>query len=113
MFLEKFFFRIYYYSIDKPVAADNTELCFKEMKNPNNYNSTNPDTFRYRSEWDEDEIIGIVPRKNYSDGQIFMFQAEDTKKWRYAFNYGAQFHNRQGLTNVEEFSLKNPRILQE
>lgn len=106
--LGEIFFRIYYYWSDKPIAADNTELCFKEMKNPNNYNSTNPDTFRYRSEWDEDEIIGLVPRKNHRDGQILGFQAEDTKKWRYAFNYGAQFHNSQGLTNVEEFSLKKP-----
>lgn len=103
------FFRIYYWALDRQVAANQNELCFKEMKNPKNYDSVSPNNFIYKTYWDEDPLIGLVPKKNFVEGQTIFLLPSGKKKLRPAVIYAVQNHNNQGLTNIEEFSLKKPK----
>jgi len=104
------FFRFYYWSSGKIIAADDTELCFKEMKNPKSYSSVSPNVV-FRNEFDEHPLIGIVPRKNSTThfGKILQFSRTDPEgKLGPSLVYTPDYHNSQGLTNIENFSLQKP-----
>ncbi len=109
LILGEFFFRIYYWALDVPIAANRNELCFKEMKNPKNYESVSPDNFVYKQYWEENPLIGLVPKKNFVEGQTIFLPPIGKKKLRPAVIYAVQHHNRQGLTNIEDFSFKKPK----
>ena len=105
--LGEVFFRFYYWWLDKPIASDANELCLKNMKLASNYVSVQPDNFVYKHWWAEHPLIGVLPKPNYAgdDTQTFLVSLGKVK---HAVVYEAQHHNSQGLTNVEEFSLKKP-----
>jgi len=107
-FVGEIFFRVYYFALDKPIAANQDELCFKELKLAKSYFSVDPNNFRYKEFWDEDQLIGLIPRKNYSN--IYSgFVSGIAQNPVNVIIYREQYHNSQGLTNIEEFSLKKPK----
>lgn len=108
------FFRIYYWQSGKIVAADDVELCFKDMKNPKNYLSVSPDNFAFSNDFDEHPLIGVVPKKNTTArfGKILQFSKLDNKgKLGHSLVYNLDYHNSQGLTNIKEFSLQKPNSI--
>ncbi|MBI4140302.1 SGNH/GDSL hydrolase family protein [Candidatus Woesearchaeota archaeon] len=100
-------FRFYYWFKGEPVAADQNELCLKNMKLASNYVSVQPDSFVYKPWWAEHPLIGLLPKPNYTgdDAKTFLVSLGKVK---HAVVYEAQHHNSQGLTNVEEFKLRKP-----
>ena len=101
------FFRVYYLVLGKTIAADQTELCFKEMKKATTYVSVSPNNFTYKSEWGEDPLIGLIPKKNHNDTDKLILDLNG--KNTTGIIYFHDQHNAQGLTNVEEFLIKKPK----
>lgn len=107
LILGELFFREYYLFLGKPVAANNDELCFKQMKLPQSYLSVSTEDFRYKPEWDEHPLIGLIPSKDFQYGVSTSLtinnQIVPSKI------YAAQYHNSQHLTNIEEFPLQKSK----
>lgn len=103
------FFRFYYWETGKHAASDQNELCLKEMKLENLPTSSNGNfvNFKRTGPWDDDELIGVVPKKNHNQNTVAQVITQNNERKSFVL-YTAQHHNSQGLTNIEEFSFKKP-----
>ena len=104
------YFRYYYNALGKHIAADDDELCFKQMKLDNLPTDTkhgNFVNFIRMGYWEDDPVEGIVPKPNYTQDSIFDINVNGEQKKLVL--YASTHHNSQRLNNIEEFSLQKPK----
>lgn len=110
LIIGELFFRFYYLHNNKPIASDENELCFKHMKTKNDYVSVTENSVTFREDFEEDALIGIVPKKNYAS-KLGKLVAVADKKIKLSLVYAANYHNSQSLTNLEEFTVEKPKTV--
>lgn len=107
--LAELFFRSYYFIRGEHIAADDAELCFKTMKLDNlpTDKKNNFINFKRIGFMEDDPLLGLVPKANYTDDSIYNVNMFGQRKKLVI--YTSTHHNSQRLTNIEEFSLEKPR----
>lgn len=110
LFFGEIFFRLYYLHNGKYIAVDENEACLKEMKFDNLPTAKNDNfvNFTRQGYWQDDPVIGIIPKVNYTGLDVITTATINGQKKKVVF-YSDNHHNSQSLTNFEEFSLEKPK----